>query len=51
MAFESIIDTTLIRRRERDQGVMSLFADTAPEMGGFDERLRSATPSSTRPSG
>ena len=22
---------------ERDQGVMSLFADTGPEMGGFDE--------------
>ena len=38
MAFESIIDTTLIHRRERDQGVMSLFADTGPEMGGFDER-------------
>ena len=27
--FEQIIDTTVIRRRERDQGVMSLFGDWA----------------------
>ena len=27
MVFEQIIDTTLSRRRERDQGVMSLFGD------------------------
>ena len=27
MVFEQIIDTTLVRRRERDQGVMSLFGD------------------------
>jgi DNA polymerase-3 subunit alpha len=49
--FEQVIDTTVIRRRERDQGVMSLFGDwggadagdgdpatVAPGMG-FDERL------------
>ena len=41
--FEHIIDTTLTRRRERDQGVMSLFGDWS---GGdestpseFDERM------------
>jgi DNA polymerase-3 subunit alpha len=44
--FEQVIDTTLIRRRERDQGVMSLFGDWngadpdgAPPGVGFDERL------------
>jgi DNA polymerase-3 subunit alpha len=44
--FEQVIDTTLIRRRERDQGVMSLFGDwssadagTAQRDVGFDERL------------
>jgi DNA polymerase III subunit alpha len=41
--FEQIIDTTLVRRRERDQGVMSLFGDWAADEGGgddlFDERL------------
>ena len=41
MVFEQIIDTTLVRRRERDQGVMSLFGEM---MGGdgdsaFDERV------------
>ena len=43
MVFEQIIDTTLVRRRERDQGVMSLFGDTGSPatMGGFDERHRS----------
>jgi DNA polymerase III subunit alpha len=41
--FEHIIDTTLVRRRERDQGVMSLFGDWSD--GGdaardsFDERV------------
>ncbi len=38
MVFEQIIDSTVVRRRERDQGVMSLFGE---EMGGgssFDER-------------
>jgi DNA polymerase III subunit alpha len=34
MVFEQIIDTTLVRRRERDQGVMSLFGE---EMAGGDE--------------
>jgi len=51
MVFEQIIDTTLVRRRERDQGVMSLFGDwnattdgNGAEDGdgssaGFDERM------------
>ena len=41
MVFEQIIDTTLVRRRERDQGVMSLFGDDvfASEDGGFSERV------------
>ncbi len=40
-AFEQIIDTTLVRRRERDQGVMSLFGDWAedPTVSSFDERI------------
>jgi DNA polymerase-3 subunit alpha len=43
-AFEQIIDTTVARRRERDQGVMSLFGDwgdgeTATTGGGFDDRI------------
>jgi DNA polymerase III subunit alpha len=41
--FEHIIDSTLVRRRERDQGVMSLFGDWADggsaNGGGFDERV------------
>ena len=41
--FEHIIDTTLTRRRERDQGVMSLFGDWSGDDGsqpsGFDERM------------
>ncbi len=42
--FEQIIDTTLVRRRERDQGVMSLFGDWGDpgEVAagpGFDERI------------
>jgi len=42
--FEQIIDTTVVRRRERDRGVMSLFdfgepeADAEPS-AGFDERI------------
>ena len=40
MVFEQIIDTTLVRRRERDQGVMSLFGDLGGEsVEGFDERV------------
>jgi DNA polymerase III subunit alpha len=45
--FEHVTDTTLTRRRERDQGVMSLFADWDGDNGAdlgdpgsrFDERL------------
>src|SRR5207342_3212498 len=41
--FEQIIDTTVVRRRERDQGVMSLFGDWAESepagTGGFSERI------------
>ena len=36
--FESIIDNTMVRRRERDQGVMSLFGDLGDETEGFSER-------------
>jgi DNA polymerase-3 subunit alpha len=40
MVFEQIIDTTVVRRRERDQGVMSLFGDMgAAADGGFTERI------------
>jgi DNA polymerase-3 subunit alpha len=40
MVFEQIIDSTLVRRRERDQGVMSLFGDfDSGDAGGFDERV------------
>ena len=40
MVFEQIIDATLVRRRERDQGVMSLFGDLGGEaVEGFDERV------------
>ncbi|MGB8858923.1 MAG: DNA polymerase III subunit alpha [Ilumatobacteraceae bacterium] len=41
MVFEQIIDGTLVRRRERDQGVMSLFGDVGDESvgGGFNERV------------
>jgi DNA polymerase-3 subunit alpha len=40
MVFEQIIDGTVVRRRERDQGVMSLFGDLGDESagGGFNER-------------
>jgi DNA polymerase-3 subunit alpha len=42
--FEQIIDVTLVRRRERDQGVMSLFGgwhdgSSAGDDATFDERL------------
>jgi DNA polymerase-3 subunit alpha len=42
--FETIVDTTLDRRRERDAGVMSLFGDldgrdTGEADGVFDERI------------
>ena len=39
--FEQIIDTTVVRRRERDQGVMSLFGDPGDSGGaaGFNERI------------
>jgi DNA polymerase-3 subunit alpha len=37
--FERIIDTTVLRRRERDQGVMSLFGDLGDGGPGFDERI------------
>lgn len=38
--FEQIIDTTLARRRERDQGVMSLFGDLGGDTdSGFSERV------------
>jgi DNA polymerase-3 subunit alpha len=41
MVFEQIIDATVVRRRERDQGVMSLFGDLGENAadGGFDERI------------
>ncbi|MGZ4772950.1 MAG: helix-hairpin-helix domain-containing protein, partial [Ilumatobacteraceae bacterium] len=40
MVFEQIIDGTLIHRRERDQGVMSLFGDLGGDrVEGFDERI------------
>jgi DNA polymerase-3 subunit alpha len=42
MVFEHVIDSTLARRRERDQGVMSLFGDWDEAAGdgtGFSERV------------
>ena len=35
--FETIIDLTLARRRERDMGIQTLFGDS-PEIAGFEER-------------
>ena len=43
MVFEQIIDTTVVRRRERDQGVMSLFGDW-----GDADAERPATPAVRR---
>ena len=38
--FEQIIDGAVVRRRERDQGVMSLFGDIgSDEPNGFNERV------------
>ncbi len=37
--FEPIIDATILRRRERDQGVMSLFGEVDDQQMGFSERL------------
>lgn len=37
--FEPIIDATILRRRERDQGVMSLFGDVDDQQMGFSERM------------
>ncbi len=40
MVFEQIIDAAVVRRRERDQGVMSLFGDIgADSTSGFNERV------------
>ncbi len=41
MVFEQIIDGTVVRRRERDQGVMSLFGDVGDDSGGsgFNDRV------------
>jgi DNA polymerase-3 subunit alpha len=39
LVFEQIIDATLQRRRERDQGVMSLFGDSSGDGAGFSERI------------
>jgi DNA polymerase-3 subunit alpha len=45
MVFEQIIDGTVVRRRERDQGVMSLFGDVGDDTigGGFNERVNIPT--------
>lgn len=37
--FEPIIEATVLRRRERDQGVMSLFGEVDDQQMGFSERL------------
>ena len=37
--FEPIIESSLLRRRERDQGVMSLFGDNDGSGSGFSERI------------
>ena len=40
MVFEQIIDSAVVRRRERDQGVMSLFGDIgADTASSFNERI------------
>ncbi len=37
--FEQIVDRALNRKRERDQGVMSLFGELADQGSAFDERV------------
>jgi len=37
--FDPIVSATILRRHERDQGVMSLFGDTEDQAIGFSERL------------
>ena len=37
--FEQIIDTTIVRRRERERGVMSLFGEASEDEGGWSERI------------
>jgi DNA polymerase-3 subunit alpha len=37
--FEPIIENSLLRRRERDQGVMSLFGENDGSGSGFSERI------------
>ena len=37
--YEQIVDITLARRRERDQGVMSLFGDGTPGVDVYTERI------------
>ena len=44
MVFEQIIDATLVRRRERDQGVMSLFGDLGDDSAGDGFNERTAIP-------
>ncbi len=38
LVFESLVDQALVRRRERNQGVMSLFGDADQEGGGYSEK-------------
>jgi len=38
ISFEPIVDMTISRRRQEDQGVMSLFDDAPSGDGGFDDR-------------
>jgi DNA polymerase III subunit alpha len=37
--YEQIVDITLARRRERDQGVMSLFGEGTPGVDAYTERV------------
>jgi DNA polymerase-3 subunit alpha len=38
LVFESLVEQALTRRRERDQGVMSLFGDVESQTDGYSER-------------
>nr|MBU6202462.1 DNA polymerase III subunit alpha [Acidobacteriota bacterium] len=38
LVFERLVDQALVRRRERDQGVMSLFGEAEESADGFTER-------------